>query len=122
MDHLSFSPNPQGEIKARVKLAFCTLAAGLSTGPLHGDQAATEQRVFMNDLGEAGSSPAFRIGQVSSAFHRDHLLYLIYYNISDKGGLSTKSLNANLLKEGRLDLTHRIYMGFPDKKPVLRNC
>jgi hypothetical protein len=105
MNHLSFSPNPQGHIKARVKLALCTLAAGLSTRPLHGDQAATKKRVFMNDLGEAGSSPAFWIGQVSSAFHRDHLLVLIYLLISEQGGLSTKSLNANLLKMRRLDLT-----------------
>jgi hypothetical protein len=96
MDHLSFSPHPQGEIKAGVELASGTLAAGLSTGPLHGDQAATEERVFMDNLGQAGAGTAFWVGEVTSAFHRDHLLYLIYLTISDKGGLSTQFLNANL--------------------------
>jgi len=37
MDHLSFSPHPQGEIKAWVKLASGAFAAGLSTGAPHGD-------------------------------------------------------------------------------------
>jgi hypothetical protein len=116
MDHLSFPPHPQGEIKAWVKLASGTLAAGLSTGPLHGDQTATEERMFVNDLREAGAGSAFRIGQVTSASHEDHLLCLIYITISDKGGLSTKFLNANLLKEGSFDLTRGIYGGFLDNK------
>jgi hypothetical protein len=114
MDHLSFPPHPQGEIKAGVELASCTLAARLSTGPLHGDQAATEERVFMNDLSQAGAGTAFRIGQVSSALHRDPLLYLIYFTISDIEGLSTKSLNANLLKVGSFDLTRGFYGEFSE--------
>jgi hypothetical protein len=71
MDHLSFFPHPQGEIEAGVKFPSGTLAAGLSTGPVHVDQAATEQRMFMNNLGEAGSGSAFWIGQVSSATHKE---------------------------------------------------
>ena len=45
------------------------LAAGLPTGPLHGDEAAAEERLFVKDLGETGSSPTFRIGQVASRAH-----------------------------------------------------
>jgi len=116
MDHLSFSSHPQGEVKAGVKLASGTLAARLSTGPLHGDQAATEERRLMDNLGEAGSGSAFRIGEVCSASHQEHLLYLIYLNISDKGGLSTKFWNANLLKGRNLDLTRGFYRGFSDQK------
>jgi hypothetical protein len=116
VDHLSFPPHPQGEVKAGVKLASCALAAGLPTGPLHGDQAATKERVFVNKLSKAGTGTAFRIGEVSSASHEDSLLYLIYLNISDKGGLSTKFLNANLPKRRNLNLTHGIYEEFSDQK------
>jgi hypothetical protein len=77
MDHLSFSPHPQGEIKARVKFALGTLAAGLSTSPLHANEAATQERVFVNNLGQAGAGSAFRIGQMRSGSHEDHLLFLI---------------------------------------------
>jgi hypothetical protein len=69
MDHLSLFSHPEGQIKARMKLAPGALAAGLPTGPLHGNQAAAEEGLFMKDLGETGSSPTFRIGQVASRAH-----------------------------------------------------
>jgi hypothetical protein len=61
MDHLSLASDPQGEVKAWVKLATGALATGLSAGPLHGDETATEEGVSMKDLGETGSSPSFGI-------------------------------------------------------------
>jgi hypothetical protein len=51
MDHLSFFSYPQGQIKARMKLASGALAAGLSTGSLHGDEAAAEEGLIVKDLG-----------------------------------------------------------------------
>jgi hypothetical protein len=69
MDHLSLFSHPKGQIKARMKLAPGALAAGLPTGPLHGNQAAAEEGLFVKDLGETGSSPTFRIGQVASRAH-----------------------------------------------------
>jgi hypothetical protein len=74
MDHLSLSSHPQGKIKTRVKFASAALAARLATGPLHGDQAATEERLLVKDLGQAGPSPPFWIWQVASGAHRDYLL------------------------------------------------
>ncbi len=62
MDHLSFFSHPEGQVKARMKLAPVALAAGLSAGSLHRDEAAQEKRLFMKDLGEAGASSPFRIG------------------------------------------------------------
>ena len=66
MDHLSLFSYPEGQIKARMKLASGALAAGLPTGPLHGDEAAAEEGLIVKDLGETGPSPTFRIGQVAS--------------------------------------------------------
>jgi hypothetical protein len=62
MDHLSLFSYPEGQIKARMKLAPGALAAGLSTGPLHSDEAAAEKRLLVEDLGQAGTSPSFWIG------------------------------------------------------------
>jgi hypothetical protein len=69
MDHLSLFSYSESQIKTRMKLAPGALAAGLPTGPLHGDEAATEERLFVKDLGEAGSSPTFLIWQVASRAH-----------------------------------------------------
>jgi hypothetical protein len=69
MDHLSLFSYPQGQIKAGMKLASGALAAGLPTTPLHSDEAAAEQGLLVKDLGETGSSPTFRIGQVASRTH-----------------------------------------------------
>jgi hypothetical protein len=52
-----------------MKLAPGALAAGLPTGPLHGDEAAAEERLFVKDLGETGSNPTFPIWQVASRAH-----------------------------------------------------
>jgi hypothetical protein len=71
MDHLSLFSYPEGQIKAWMKFAPGALAARLPTGPLHGDEAATEERLFMEDLGETGSSPTFWIGQVASRAHEE---------------------------------------------------
>lgn len=62
-----------------MKLASAAPAAGLSTGALHVDQAATQERVFMNDLSEAGAGSAFRIGQAGSGFHGASLTDIIKY-------------------------------------------
>jgi hypothetical protein len=51
MDHLSLPSHPEGEIKTRMKLASGALAAGLSTGSLHADQAAAEEGLIVKDLG-----------------------------------------------------------------------
>jgi len=61
MNHLSLPSDPQGKIKAWVKLATGTLAAGLAAGPLHGDEAATEEGLLVKDLGETGSRPSFEV-------------------------------------------------------------
>lgn len=53
MDHLSLPTHPQSKIKTWVKLASGALAARLTAGALHGDQAATEERLFVKDLGES---------------------------------------------------------------------
>ncbi len=70
MNHLSLFSYPESQIKTGMKLASGALAAGLPTGPLHGHEAATEEGLFVKDLGEAGSSPTFRIGQVASRAHK----------------------------------------------------
>jgi hypothetical protein len=54
-----------------MKLASGALATGLSTSPLHGDEAAAEEGLFVKDLGETGPSPTFRIGQVASWAHEN---------------------------------------------------
>ena len=62
MNHLSLSSYPESQIKAWIKFAAATLAAGLSAGSLHRDEAAQDKGLFVKDLGEAGASPPFRIG------------------------------------------------------------
>jgi hypothetical protein len=62
MDHLSLTTDSEGKVKAWMKFASGTLAAGLTTGPLHGDQAATEEVLFVEDLGEPRPGPSFWIG------------------------------------------------------------
>ena len=81
MDHLSFFSYPEGQIKAGMKLASGALAAGLSTGALHGNQAAAEKGLVVKDLGEAGPSPTFRIGQVASRTHQGSPLFRGIYLI-----------------------------------------
>ncbi|MBM3136242.1 MAG: hypothetical protein FJZ89_13370 [Chloroflexi bacterium] len=71
MDHLSLPTHPQSKIEAWVEFASGTFAARLTAGPLHGDEAAAEEGLFMEDLGETGSSPTFRIGQVASGTHEE---------------------------------------------------
>jgi hypothetical protein len=71
MNHLSLFPNSEGQIKAWMKLAAITLATGLSAGSLHRDEAAQDKGFFVKDLGKAGASPPFRIGQVASRAHGD---------------------------------------------------
>jgi hypothetical protein len=61
MDHLSLPSCPEGKVKTWVKLASGAFAARLTTGPLHGDQAATEERLFVKDLREPGTGPSFWI-------------------------------------------------------------
>jgi hypothetical protein len=70
MDHLSLLSYPQSQIKAGVKLASGALAAGFPTSPLHGDEAAAEEGLIVKDLGETGSGPTFRIGQMASRTHK----------------------------------------------------
>jgi hypothetical protein len=74
MDHLTLPSHPEGKVKTRVKLASGALAARLATSSLHGNQAATEERLLVKDLGQAGASPPFRIRQVASWAHRNNLL------------------------------------------------
>lgn len=74
MDHLSLPFDPEGQVEAWMELTAGTLAAGLSAGPLHGNQTATEEGLFVKDLGETGTSPSFGIGELASGTHRDHLL------------------------------------------------
>jgi hypothetical protein len=74
MDHLSLSCYAQCEVQTRVKLASGTLAARLTAGALHGHEAAAEERLFVKDLSQTGPSPPFRIGQMATGTHRDHLL------------------------------------------------
>ena len=62
VNHLSLFPYSESQIKAWMKLAAVTLAAGLSAGSLHRDEAAQDKGVLVKDLGEAGASPPFRIG------------------------------------------------------------
>jgi len=63
MEHLSLPTHPQGKVKPWVKFASGALAARLAAGPLHGDQAATEERLFVKELGESGPGPSFWIWQ-----------------------------------------------------------
>jgi hypothetical protein len=44
-----------------MKLAPGALAARLPTGPLHGDEAPTEEGLFVKKLGESGTGPSFWI-------------------------------------------------------------
>jgi len=85
MDHLPFLSHPQGQIKARMKLASGALAAGLPTGALHRDEAATEEGLIMKDLGETGPGPTFRVGQMASRVHGGVPpfidLYILLYQI-----------------------------------------
>ena len=120
MDHLSLFSYPESQIKTGVKFASGTLAAGFPTGALHGDEAAAEERLIVKDPGETGASPPFRIRQVASRTHKDHLLsrdsYLIYYILSGFNQLSSNFLNANLLGVGRGDLSYGIHGAFAKKK------
>jgi hypothetical protein len=71
MDHLPFLPHAEGQIKAGMKIASGALAAGFSTGTLHGDEAAAEEGLIVKDLGETGPSPTFGVGQMTSRTHRE---------------------------------------------------
>jgi hypothetical protein len=71
MDHLPFLSHPEGQIKARMKLASGALAAWLPTGALHRDEAATEEGLIVKDLGETGPGPTFRVGQMTSRTHKE---------------------------------------------------
>ncbi len=79
MNHLSLFTYSEGQIKAWMKLTAVTLAAGLSTGSLHRDEAAQHKGFFVKDLAEAGASPPFRIGQTVSRTHTHCLLYSDIY-------------------------------------------
>jgi len=70
MDHLSFSSHPEGHVKTRMKFASGTLAARLSAGALHGNQATAEEGLVVKDLGQAGPGPTLRIEQVASRAHK----------------------------------------------------
>jgi hypothetical protein len=70
MDHLSLFSYPEGQIKAGMELASGALTAELPTSPLHGDEAAAEKGLIVKDLGETGSGPTLRIGQVASRTHQ----------------------------------------------------
>jgi hypothetical protein len=70
MDHLSLFSYSQGQIKAGMKFASGTLAAGFPTGALHRDEAAAEEGLIVKDLGETGSRPTFWVGQVASRAHK----------------------------------------------------
>jgi hypothetical protein len=86
MDHLSLFSDSQGQIKAGMELASGALAAGLSAGSLHRDEAAQDKGLFVKDLSEARASPPFRIGQVASRAHGDSPPFksiLIYLYISE---------------------------------------
>jgi hypothetical protein len=61
MDHLSLPTHSEGKVKTWVKLASGALAARLTTNPLHGDQAATKEGLFVKDLGESRTGPSFWI-------------------------------------------------------------
>jgi hypothetical protein len=74
MDHLSFFSHAQGQIKAGMKFASGALAAGLPTSPLHGEEAAAEEGLFVKDLGESGTGSSFWVWQVTSGTHGNHLL------------------------------------------------
>lgn len=78
MDHLSLFSDSQGEIKAGMELASGALAAGLSAGSLHRDETAQDKGLLVKDLGEAGASPPFRIGQVASRAHGTDLLWNLF--------------------------------------------
>ena len=62
MDHLSLPSDPEGQVKARMKFAAGALAAGFPAGPLHGNQTATEEGLFVKNLGQTGTGPSFGIG------------------------------------------------------------
>jgi hypothetical protein len=119
MDHLSLFSYSQGQIKAGMKFAPGALADGLSTGALHRDEAAAEKGLFVKDLGETGSSPTFRIGQVASRAHKGSPPFefvLIYLYISEITGLSSFFLNANLLGVAHVGLSYGIYRRGTKKK------
>jgi len=74
VDHPSLSTYPEGQVKAGMKLAPGALAAGLSAGSLHCDQAAEDKGLLVKDLGEAGTGSSFRIGEMASGTHGNYLL------------------------------------------------
>jgi hypothetical protein len=74
VDHLSLSAHSEGQVKTGMKLAPGALAAGLSAGSFHRDEAAENKGLLVKDLGETGASSSFRIGEMASGTHRDHLL------------------------------------------------
>jgi hypothetical protein len=89
MEHLSLSAHPQGKIKTWVEFASGAFAAGLPTGPLHADEATTEEGLLVKDLGEAGTGSSFWIGQMASGTHSitsfySDILYYIRYPIAVK--------------------------------------
>ena len=61
MDHLSLSAHPDGQVKARMKLALGAFAARFSAGSFHRNEAAEDQGLIVKDLGQAGASPSFGV-------------------------------------------------------------
>jgi len=108
MDHLAFSPHPQGQIEAGVELSLSTFTSGLAADPGHGDQGADEQGFVVQNLGQAGSRLAFLGRQVASVAHRytsylsDILYYIRQSNISQAFFECEFAQNGGLIRMGRI--------------------
>ena len=69
MDHLSFLSHPQGQIKPGVEFPSAAFASGLATDSGHGDETADEERLLVEQFGQAGARLAFLRGKVATVTH-----------------------------------------------------
>jgi hypothetical protein len=63
-----------------VQLAPGAFAARLAADPVHGDEAAAQKGLLVEDLGKAGSDPPFGLRQMASVVHNNHLLLSDIFN------------------------------------------
>jgi hypothetical protein len=66
---------PGGQVQGAVQLALAAAAGGLAAGAGSLDQAAAQERLLADQLGQSGTGGAFRGGALRAGTHRVPLLF-----------------------------------------------
>lgn len=98
MDHFATLSDADGQIEAGVGFASEALTSWLTTESMHGDEAATEKELIVEQFGKARSGDTFKAGKMAPNSHGNHLPLFCHINIyQNNSPMSIFSSNANLL-------------------------